>query len=306
MIDYARLNNHDESLQRAKRMLDWLVSIQLPGGGYQGGKIDATPVVPVTFNTGQILLGLAGGVSAFGEKYRSAMRAAADWLVNTQDPDGCWRQHPTPFAAPGEKVYETHVAWGLFEAARLDSDRGYAESGLANVHWALGRQHDNGWFESCCLDNPAQPLTHTIGYVLRGLVEGFRSSQDSAILAACCKTADGIMTAIGSEGYLPGRLDAEWKPAVQWVCLTGSAQIAHSLLFLYQQTGKDHYRDAGFALNRYVRCTMKIDGSPETRGGIKGSFPVDGDYGRFEYLNWAPKFLIDSLMLERTIRTDLN
>jgi hypothetical protein len=137
-------------------------------------------------------------------------------------------------------------------------------------------------------------------------VEGFRSSQDSAILAACCKTADGIMTAIGSEGYLPGRLDAEWKPAVQWVCLTGSAQIAHSLLFLYQQTGKDHYRDAGFALNRYVRCTMKIDGSPETRGGIKGSFPVDGDYGRFEYLNWAPKFLIDSLMLERTIRTDLN
>ena len=37
--------------QRAKRMLDWLVSIQLPGGAFQGGKIDSTPVVPVTFNT---------------------------------------------------------------------------------------------------------------------------------------------------------------------------------------------------------------------------------------------------------------
>lgn len=40
------------------------------------------------------------------------MRRAADWLVETQDADGCWRRHPTPFAEPGEKVYETHVAWG--------------------------------------------------------------------------------------------------------------------------------------------------------------------------------------------------
>jgi hypothetical protein len=244
MIDYAKLKNDKETLQRAKRMLDWLVSIQLPGGGYQGGKVDATPVLPVTFNTGQILLGLASGVSAFGEEYRKAMRAAADWLIKTQDSDGCWRRNPTPFAALGEKAYETHVAWGLFEAARLDPDRDYAEAGLANIRWALGLQHDNGWFEHCCLDNPVRPLTHTIGYVLRGLVEGYRLSQDSVILDACRKTADGILTAVGTEGYLAGRLDANWKPAVHWVCLTGSAQIAHSLLFLYQETGNVSYRDA--------------------------------------------------------------
>jgi hypothetical protein len=306
MIDYAKLKNDKETLQRAKRMLDWLVSIQLPGGGYQGGKVDATPVLPVTFNTGQILLGLASGVSAFGEEYRKAMRAAADWLIKTQDSDGCWRRNPTPFAALGEKAYETHVAWGLFEAARLDPDRDYAEAGLANIRWALGLQHDNGWFEHCCLDNPVRPLTHTIGYVLRGLVEGYRLSQDSVILDACRKTADGILTAVGTEGYLAGRLDANWKPAVHWVCLTGSAQIAHSLLFLYQETGNVSYRDAGFALNRYVRRTMKIHGPSETRGGIKGSFPVDGNYGKFEYLSWASKFLIDSLMLEQVVRADLN
>ena len=72
-------------------MLDWLVKIQLGNGGFQGGLIDSEPVVPVTFNTGQILLGLAAGVREFSDQYRLAMCRAADWLVRTQDSDGCWR-----------------------------------------------------------------------------------------------------------------------------------------------------------------------------------------------------------------------
>ena len=72
---------------RARVVLDWLVSIQLEGGGFQGGVIGQTPVVPVTFNTGQILIGLANGVQELGDEYRPSMRRAADWLVNTQDVD---------------------------------------------------------------------------------------------------------------------------------------------------------------------------------------------------------------------------
>ena len=68
----------------------------------------------MTFNTGQILLGLAAGVAEFGDQYRESMEQAAQWLVDTQDPDGCWRKHSTPFAKAGEKAYETHVSWGLF------------------------------------------------------------------------------------------------------------------------------------------------------------------------------------------------
>lgn len=303
LIEYAKLHNNDEVLERARRMLDWLVSIQLQDGGFQGGLIDATPVVSVTFNTGQILLGLASGVSAFGESYRESMRAAADFLLNSQDEDGCWRSHPTPFAAPGEKVYETHVSWGLFEAERVDPNRGYGECGLRNARWALSFQRDNGWFDCCCLDFPEQPLAHTIGYNLRGLVEAYRLSSDSSILDACKLNANGILTAIKQDGFLSGRLDSNWKPKAKWACLTGSAQIAHSMLFLYQFTGDEKYRNAGFVLNSFVRRTVSLDGPPETRGGVKGAFPVDGDYGRLQYLNWAPKFLIDSLLLELEIRS---
>ena len=106
--------------ERARRCLDWLVAIQFPEGGFQGGKVDQQPRVPVTFNTGQILLGLAAGAAKLDRaKYLDPMRRAARWLAETQDADGCWRKHPTPFGAAGEKVYETHVSWGLFEAARV-------------------------------------------------------------------------------------------------------------------------------------------------------------------------------------------
>ncbi len=287
--------------ERARRMLDWLVSIQFPEGGFQGGLIDSTPRVPVTFNTGQILLGLAAGVREFGDRYRDAMSRAAEWLVTTQDADGCWRKHPTPFAAPGEKAYETHVAWGLLEAACVGEPR-WAAAALANVRWALRSQHANGWFEKCCLESPAEPLTHTLGYALRGVVEAWRSTRDPELLRAARTTADGLLTALRPDGFLPGRLRSDWGAAVSWACLTGSVQVAHCWLMLYQDAGDVRYRDAGYAANGYVRRTLSVDGPPGVRGGVKGSFPVDGEYGGYQYLNWACKFFIDAHRLECEVR----
>lgn len=303
LLDHAEAGNDAEVLDSARKMLDWLVSIQFPEGGFQGGRIDSTPVVPVTFNTGQILLGLAAGASHLGDEYLEPMRRAADWLVRTQDPDGCWRKHPTPFAEAGEKAYETHVAWGLFEADRVDPARGYGDAGIRNVEWALQWQRGNGWIDKCCLNDPSRPLTHTLGYALRGILEGYRLRQDERLLAAAIRTADGIMSALSDDGFLPGRLAPDWRGAVPWVCLTGSVQIAHCWLLLGEFTGERKYLDAGYAANRYVRRTVSVDGPDEIRGAVRGSFPISGDYGRFEYLNWAAKFFVDSNVLERRLRT---
>lgn len=298
-IELARRSGKEELHERARRMLDWCVAIQFPEGGFQGGKIDATPKVPVTFNTGQILLGLAAGAQQYGDpRYLEAMHKAAAWLRDDLDADGCWRKHPTPFAAPGEKAYETHVAWGLFEAERVAPGQGYGEAGLRQVDWALSKQTANGWFASNCLTNPKAPLTHTIGYVLRGVIEGFLLSRRPDLLAAAQKTADGLLPAIQADGRLPGRLDAAWQGAVDYVCLTGSVQIAHCLFLLYKETGKQHYFDAGKKLTAYVRRTVRLTGTDSQKGGIKGSFPVSGDYGQWEYLNWAAKFFIDANLLE--------
>lgn len=306
LLAYAeRVAEPDALRQRARRMLDWLVQIQLPSGAYQAGRIDAQPVVPVTFNTGQILLGLAAGERMFGG-YRDTLRRAADWLVQTQDPDGCWRRFPTPYASPGVKAYETHVAWGLLEAARVDADRGYEQAARANVDWALGSLRSNGWIDNCCLADITKPLTHTIGYALRGMLEMYRFGRNPKYLAAARLTADGVMTALRNDGYLPGKLRPDWSGAVSWACLTGCAQIAHCWLILYEETGLRSYADAGFSANAFVRRTVRIAGAPEVRGAVKGSLPYHGAYCRYQYPNWAAKFLADSLMLEIDLRRRMN
>jgi hypothetical protein len=202
-----------------------------------------------------------------------------------------------------ENVYDTHVAWALLEAERIMPDRGYARAALNNVTWALSLQQQNGWFPKCCLTDPDQPLTHTIGYLLRGLVEAYRFSGDPVLLSACRRTADGLVTAAREDGFLPGRLNRAWRGTVNWACLTGSAQIALCWLLLYQSTSQPSYQTAAYSVNAFVRRTMDVTGPPERRGAIKGSFPIDGGYCSYEYPSWACKFFVDAHMLESAIRS---
>ena len=299
MLEYARRSGDESCRHRARRMLDWLVDIQLPDGGFQGGLIDSRPVRTVTFNSGQILLGLAAGATQLGDaRYLQAMHRAAAWLSRTQDDDGCWRAYPSPFTAAGEKTYDTHVAWALFEAARVAPGSGYEEAAIRNVRWALTHQRANGWLGRCCLGEPTQPLTHTIGYALRGVVEAYRFTGDDTFLQSACRIADALAGAIDSNGFLPGRLRADWSAAVSWSCLTGASQIAICWMMLDGCPGSARYLDAARLANRYVRRSMRLDGSDGLRGGVKGSFPVDGDYGSFETLSWAAKFSIDANFME--------
>ena len=300
MIECGHYFNRDDYIKSSKDALDWCEKIQLESGAFQGGRIENDPV-PVTFNTGQILIGLAAGVKEFGH-YNDAMNRAAQWLVDTQDEDGGWRKYSTPFAEKGEKAYETHVSWGLLEAAKVSGNKEYGEAALKNIHWAITKQSENGWFDDCCLDQPDSPLTHTLGYVTRGILEGYLYSRDECLLQSALKLAGAITTLVDDEGYLPGRWYKDWTPAVSWVCLTGAVQIAHSLLIIYKETGHDKFLNTALKLNKYVRRTVRLSGENEAMvGGIRGSYPIDGLYGRYEYLNWAAKFFIDSNMLEAEI-----
>lgn len=304
LLECSRRYGDGELEARAARMLDWLVSIQLPDGAYQGGMVNQEPVVAVTFNTGQILLGLAAGAEHFGRRsYADAMTRAADWLTRTQETDGAWRSHPSPFAHPGEKAYDTHVAWGLLEAARAAGNESWAAAALANIDRALTFQRSNGWFASCCLNDPSRPLTHTIGYVLRGILEGYSYSGEARYLDAVRRSADALVPAQREDGALPGRLAEDWSPAADWTCLTGNAQISAVWMKIAEVSGDEgaDYLAAARRTNRMVRRTIRLDAPAGIAGGVKGSFPVDGEYGRFQLLNWAAKFSIDANLMEMDI-----
>lgn len=69
-------------------------------------------------------------------------------------------------------------------------------------------------------------------------------------------------------------------------------------MMLYELTGEMKYLDAGLVANRFVRRTLNTGDPEETRGAVKGSFPVNGNYGQYQYLNWATKFFVDANRLE--------
>ena len=111
----------------------------------------------------------------------------------------------------------------------------------------------------CCLEEPHQPLTHTLGYALRGILEAWRFSRDPEFLDAGTKLAEGLLGCLDGRvtGRLPGRLNADC-PAVDWVCLTGSVQIAHCWLMLYQDTGDARWLNAARRVNAFVRRTVAV------------------------------------------------
>lgn len=298
----ASLSGDESLFKRARAMLDWLVDIQLPGGGFQGGVIGASPTVPVTFNTGQILLGLASGAGQFGvPSYLTATQLAADWLTASLDDDGCWRKHPSPFAEPGENAYESHVSWGLFEADRVFPKSGYGNAGLRQIEWVISKQQPNGWFAGCISPYVDRPLTHVLGYVLRGILEAYRFSPDRSVLRAADRLARPLMNQLEPDGWLAGRFNSQWEPSAPWVCLTGTAQIAYCWFMLYEFTFDDRYAEAGRRANAFLRRTIMHSGDPNIVGGMRGSWPINGEYGQYQFLNWAAKFFIDSNRYEQIL-----
>ena len=133
------------------------------------------------------------------------------------------------------------------------------------------------------------------------MLEAYRFSNDEVFLEAARRTGRATLASLRDDGRLPGRLDSEWRAVRDYVCLTGQVQIAYCWLMLFELTGEQSFLLGARAANAFVRKTVKTRGNQDTVGGVKGSFPVGGGYGNYEYLNWAAKFFIDSNRYEEKL-----
>jgi uncharacterized protein YyaL (SSP411 family) len=302
-LAYASLTGRREYRERAIRMAEWEADVQMECGAVQGGVIDFPPT-PAIFNTGQVLFGWAAAYAETGnDAFRRAAKRGADFLVAAMDPDGSWRRHGSQYAREGVNVYDARTAWGLLEASRVTGDAAHREAALRNLEFVLTKQRSNGWFEDCCLDDNAHPLLHTIAYTMEGLLEGGCLLGDDRFQRAARQSADALLSRQRGDGSLAGRFDAAWNESAGWNCLTGDAQTAIVWVRLYETTGEERYLRAAQRMNRYLSSTQDLS-SPDhgIRGGIKGSQPIWGEYGSYEYLNWAAKFFDDAVMLELRAR----
>ena len=300
LLRYAELSGRSEYRERAIHMAEWESEIQFPDGGVRAGTLDAKQTVPTIFNTGQVLFGwLSAWRQTQSPRFRDSMVRAADWLVATQDPDGAWRRFASPFAAHVLNTYNTRVAFALATAGRALHEPRYLNAAVRNVEWALTQMHANGWFENNDLEDNRRPLTHTIAYTTRGILEVGLVTGNSRFLEAAARTARAVAQTQRCDGALPGRLDAAWRPASRWSCVTGNAQMAIIWQRLAEETGDQSWRPAAEAAIRFSLSVPDPDAAdPGVRGGLPGSYPLSGGYMQHRYPNWAAKFFMDALMLQ--------
>jgi hypothetical protein len=291
----ARHLGRAELATRAREMTEWESEIQLESGAVRGGTV-ADEVSPAVFNTGQVLFAwLAANQESEDERFVECAAQAAQWLVESQDQDGAWRRGASQFVAPGGHVYNARVAWALALHGVRTNDGEAIASARRAAEFAL--QRENGWFAENCLTDPERPLLHTIAYAAQGVLEIGVTLQEARFVAAARKAARGVASAVAADGFVPGRLDAQWRAAVPWSCVTGSAQMVLVWDRLDELDGKGEFRDASTRALQFVLATQDLESAdPGVRGGVAGSFPIWGDYGRYEYLNWAAKFLADALL----------
>lgn len=301
-VERERATGDADLLQRAIAMGDWEISIQVPDGAVMGGKYGPDPS-PAVFNTGMVLLGWAALVQRTGEeRFKRAAARAADWLLSVQEPDGNWIRGNSRYALHGATLYNVKAAWGLCEAGMALGDERYVKAALRNAEYCLTQQNANGWFRNCCLSDPVRPLLHTIAYTMQGLLGVAKLTQRDDLMAAARRTADAELRLMDADGFIPGRQDEQFRGVVKWCCLTGSAQTSIVWSELYAATGEAKYLDAARRVNRYLMARHDIRNADlRLRGGLPGSWPVWGDYGRLTVLNWATKFFVDALVLEQRL-----
>lgn len=304
MFEYAKLRNGGETYDRAVRMADWECDVQMRNGAVQGGTIDQTPS-PAIFNTGQVIFGWVRAFLETGkERYLLSAKRAGDYLIREQDDDGAWRKNLGKYASQKMETYSynTRTAWSLIRLHSVTKENRYRQAAVRNIEFALEQQTENGWFRNNCLSDPARPLLHTIAYCIRGILETGIATGNRIYVEAAQKAADALLAKQRTDGSLAGRFDDRWREAVSWSCLTGDAQTAIIWGRLYQQTGDARYREGMTRANSYLMgVQLTRTGNPNLFGGIAGSDPIHGEYGRFEILSWAVKFFMDALMLEMRI-----
>jgi hypothetical protein len=294
IIKYSALNWQEDWQGIINRAGDWLLSLQLPEGGFPAGY--GTSETPRVFNTGMILFGLASLFRATGDdRFRHAGVRTLSWLSNIQNKDGSW----TIASLEGKPhVYHSRVAWGILEmAATLDLlDRYLPVIERAN-DWVLSQQDKDGWFRENDLIKGLPPLTHNIAYTIRGLMECGYRLKNSEWLSAAVRAAQAVYDDWSTSGALAAGYWSGWMRGPSFRCVTGDAQFGGIWFRLWQITGEKHWLDAAKGVGEQVAYTQHLRHFlPGIRGGIPGAWPIWERYLRFSYPNWAAKFFADLMM----------
>lgn len=299
LIEYAGFSGREEITKRALDAAGWLVGIQKPSGGWQGGKM-AENKPEIVFNTAQIIRGL---LSAYElkkhELYLDSAIKAGKWLCSVQHPAGYWKKYALMNKA---RVYDSYVDVPLIKLFMITGNELFRDCAIRNLEWIIDeKQQINGWFHDCdnTIKRNDKPIVHTIAYTIDGLLNSGLLLNEEKYIESAQQPADKLLDIMLENNALNGRYDEEWN-GYEYPMTTGYAQMAYIWLQFCKLTNDRRYWDAASMANSILLWSLKrpFREVPETKGALSGSLPLWGKYEPFAFPNWATKYFIDSLMLE--------
>jgi hypothetical protein len=300
-LAYATLMNCPGWRNRATRMYRFLLTQQDREEGWFPAGLVTERHRRSIFNSGMILHGFNHYYHEFPTpECLDVMLRCGRWICHNVDPEGTWGKYNVNNL---QRTYNAEVSASLAELYDITKEPLFKTTVQGCNDWILKQQLPNGWYSNC--DNTEklndQPLTHLIGYTLRGLLVGGKRFGNDAWVNSGQKALDAILTKhpLESGVLLDGRLDANWAPRLGACCVTGVAQIAIALFLLNELRPNPAYLQYARGLNAQVAQIQEVANShPGFRGGLPSSFPVWGGYERFCFNNWGIKYFMDALMLD--------
>jgi len=298
LLRYGETFAAPQAIEKAKGIAHWLGGVINADGGISAIRATASP--SLAFDTGMVLQGLTDLAQATGEScWAELAHRCAGFLVTMQRDDGSWTQDYG--AIP--HAYHARIAWPLLRYGIVfDRPRARSAAG-ANLTWVVKQQQGNGTFAQAFF-TPSLPYvnTHSLGYIVEGLLESYLLTRTEEWRTAAERTADRLAEILfRNGGFLPGFFREDWQEKrlfpVSFACLTGMAQLSRCWFLLYRMTGDAKHLEAGnLSLSHVVRYQDIETEWPAVHGALPGSGPFFGRYLPLQFPNWAAKFLLDALL----------
>ena len=299
LLQYAAANNDANIREAAVKAAKWLMSIQRPSGGWQGGRVNENKA-EIVFNTAQIIRGLHAAYKLSGDAaYLDSACRAADWLCDIQDEEGTW----TRSALMGKaRVYDSYVDHPLLLLHQETGKERYKARAVKNLDWIIDdKQQENGWFADCdnTIKRNDKPILHTIAYTIDGLLDCGIYLQERKYIDGAKKAADVLKEKFDGQGYLHGRYDKDWTGSEHMI-LTGCAQMSIVWMKIAHYSGNKDYAATAYDMNTLLLNLQErfMGKNANMTGALSGSYPFWGRYEPFAFPNWATKYLADALMIE--------
>ena len=232
----------------ARQFATWLASIQNSNGGYEGS--DSQLYV---FDTGQIVRGMLAALPDISS-LAPHIELACNWIVQQIQPDG---RLPLNYCGDLSEYIHLYVLAPIKQAGVL----------MEKPEWIEATNQCLNYYKekSDLLD--FNMLSHFYGYIIEALIEVGEVDLAKKGLAQ-------VERNLWHNGGIPA------IPGVEWVCSTGSAQLA----LCWYKVGKPE-------LGR--KALSHLESLQNRSGGFYGSYGPGAAYFPDAEISWAVKYFLD-------------